>query len=109
MLTKVFDNIAIGGKLVDANGANAITGLIDKITFNTKHQQATSINPTFDYRENTYRLPIPRQDESEEDVSMSFPARMRGKCMVCNYHFNSGDENTFRIPFITTTYRYSLI
>lgn len=109
MLTKVYDNIAIEGKLVDANGANAITGLIDKITFNTKHQQATAINPTFDYRENTYRLPIPRQDESEENVSMSFPARMRGKCMVCNYHFNSGDENTFRIPFITTTYRYSLI
>lgn len=109
MYTKTFDNVAIFGQLLDANGANTTTGLIDYILFNTKHQTATATNPTFDYRENTYRLPIPRQDESEQDTSMSFPARMRGKCMVCDYHFNSGDENTFRIPLITTTYRYSLI
>ena len=109
MYTKTFDNVAIFGQLLDANGANTTTGLIDYILFNTKHQTATATNPTFDYRENTYRLPIPRQDDSEQDTSMSFPARMRGKCMVCDYHFNLGDENTFRIPLITTTYRYSLI
>ena len=109
MYTKTFDNVAIFGQLLDANGANTTTGLIDYILFNTKHQTATATNPTFDYRENTYRLPIPRQDDSEQNTSMSFPARMRGKCMVCDYHFNSGDENTFRVPLITTTYRYSLI
>lgn len=107
--TKTFDNVAIFGQLLDANGANVVTGLIDYILFNTKHQTATATNPTFDYRENTYRLPIPRQDDSEQDTSMSFPARMKGKCLICDYHFNSGDENTFRIPLITTTYRYSLI
>lgn len=109
LYTKTFDNIAIAGSLKDANGANATTGLINKIVFSDKHQTATANNPTFDYRENTYRLPIPRQDDSEENVSMSFPARMRAKCMTCDYYFNTNNENTFKIPFIITTYRYSLI
>ena len=109
MYTKTFDNINIEGEMKDANNGNIVKGLITSILFNTKHQTATSTNPTFDYRENTYRLPIPRQDTNNEDTSLSYPARMRGKTMVCDYQFDTNNEKTFKIPFITTTYRYSLI
>lgn len=109
MYTKTFDNVLIAGEMQDASGNNITTGLIDSILFDTKHQQATVTNPTFDYRENTYRLPMPRQDSNNEDGSLSFPARLKGKCLICDYHFNSGNEDSFKIPFITTTYRYSLI
>lgn len=109
MYTKTFDNISIFGQMNNANGANVTNGLVEQILFNTKHQTATANNPTFDYREDTYRLPIPRQDTNNEDTSLSYPARIKGKYLTCEYHFNSGDENTFRIPLITTTYRYSLI
>lgn len=108
MYTKVFDNISIAGSLKDKSDNNLTKDLIDKIVFDTKHQVATSINPTFDYRENTYRLPIPRQDTNNED-SLSYPARMRGKTMICDYQLDTNNGNTFKIPFITTTYRYSLI
>lgn len=109
MYTKTFDNINISGEMLDKNNANLTKDLIDKIVFGTKHQTATSTNPVFDYRENTYRLPIPRQDTNNEDTSLSYPARMRGKTMICDYQFNTNDEKTFKIPYITTTYRYSLI
>lgn len=109
MNTKTFDNISIAGEMLDQNGANVTKGLVTSILFNTKHQVATTTQPTFDYRENTYRLPVPRQDTNNEDTSLSYPARMRGKTMVCDYEFNTNNEKTFKIPFITTTYRYSLI
>lgn len=109
MTTKTFDNISIAGEMLDQNGANVTTGLVNSILFNTKHQLATATQPTFDYRENTYRLPVPRQDINNEDTSLSYPARMRGKTMVCDYEFDTNNEKTFKIPFITTTYRYSLI
>lgn len=109
MTTKTFDNISIAGEMLDQNGGNITKGLVTSILFNTKHQVATSTQPTFDYRENTYRLPVPRQDTNNEDTSLSYPARMRGKTMVCDYEFDTNNEKTFKIPFITTTYRYSLI
>lgn len=109
MTTKTFDNISIAGEMLDQNGANMTAGLVNSILFNTKHQLATATQPTFDYRENTYRLPVPRQDTNNEDTSLSYPARMRGKTMVCDYEFDTNNEKTFKIPFITTTYRYSLI
>lgn len=109
MTTKTFDNISIAGEMLDQNGGNIAKGLVTSILFNTKHQVATSTQPTFDYRENTYRLPVPRQDTNNEDTSLSYPARMRGKTMVCDYEFDTNNEKTFKIPFITTTYRYSLI
>lgn len=107
MFTKTFDNIVLSGELKDKNNANLISGLITNIEFNTKHQQSEIDNPTFDYRENSYRLPIPRQNTNNDPAS--YPARLRGKCLTCDYTFNTNDENTFKIPYITTTYRYSLI
>ena len=60
-----------------------------------------------DYREDTYRIPVPRADKNEDELSL--PARMRGKYMICDYDIDSLNEHTFEIPQITTTYRYSLI
>lgn len=78
--------------------------------FGTKHQTATlDSNIVMDYREDTYRMAVPRQDESEQDTSMSYPARLKGKYLTCEYWFDSGIDHTFRIPQITTTYRYSLV
>jgi len=38
-----------------------------------------------------------------------FASRLRGKYMVCDYEFKSNDGYTFRLPYIETTYRYSMI
>lgn len=106
--TKVFDNILINGDMLNGNRANVTKGLIDYIKFGTKHQEATLNDPiVFDYREDNYRLPVPRQDNNQD--SSTYAARLRGKYLECEYHMNTNDNATFRIPFITTTYRYSLV
>lgn len=109
--TKVFDNIAIQGEFVAPNNEILRDDILESIKLTTKHQTATKDGQElkFDYREDTYRLPVPRQDIFEEDVNMSFPARMRGKYMICDYKFRSDKDYTFQIPQITTTYRYSRI
>ena len=108
--TKVYDNIRLSGEFKDNNNQLITTGGIVKASFDTKHQTTGEIvNIPIDYREDTYRFAIPRQNESNEDVSLSYPSRMRGKYLACNFTLNSNDENTFKIPYITTTYRYSLI
>ena len=98
--TKVFDNLLFAG--------NIQNNTISNIVFNTKNQESTIANPIFDYRENTYRIPIPRQNTNNEEDSLSFPARMRGKIMTEDYTF-ANNVLQFEIPYITTTYRYSLV
>ena len=98
--TKVFDNLLFAG--------NIQNNTISNIVFNTKNQESTITNPIFDYRENTYRIPIPRQNTNNEEGSLSFPARMRGKIMTEDYTF-ANNVLQFEIPYITTTYRYSLV
>ena len=105
--TKVFDNVRISGQFLDANGALLTTQDIGTMEFLTKHQQTDTHNIVFDYREDTYRFPIPRQKDSE-DISTYTP-RLRGKYLISNYNFIVNGEQTFRIPFITTTYRQSLL
>ena len=105
--TKVFDNVRISGQFLDANGALLTTQNIGTMEFLTKHQQSDIHNIVFDYREDTYRFPIPRQKDSE-DISTYTP-RLRGKYLISNYNFTVNGEQTFRIPFITTTYRQSLL
>lgn len=105
--TKVFDNIIFSGELTDQNGKNDINNIINYMKFGTKHQESIlDNNITFDYREDTYRLPVPRQ--STED-SNTYSPRLRGKYLTCEYHFDTNNEKTFKIPYITTTYRYSLV
>jgi len=38
-----------------------------------------------------------------------FQDRMRGKYLICNYEFNNSEGNFFTLPYIETTYRYSMI
>ena len=66
-----------------------------------------------DYREDTYRFAIPRENRTIEGSNtisnMSFAGRMRGKYLICTYTFDNTSESVFNIPSITTTYRFSLI
>lgn len=110
LYTKVYDNIFLSGEFKDENNKLLTGDIIDYMKFGTKHQTATlDSNIVMDYREDTYRMAVPRQDESEQDTSMSYPARLKGKYLTCEYWFDSGIDHTFRIPQITTTYRYSLV
>ena len=49
-----------------------------------------------DYREDTFRFPIPRADKNED--ALSLPARLRGKYMICDYELDSDIDHTFEIP-----------
>ena len=106
LYTKTFDNIAITGNLSDRFNQSVNNGVIIKIEFNTKHQEAVSTLPTFDYREDTYRLSIPRESINKDPLS--FPARLRGKYLISKYTFDNTDS-LYDIPSITTTYRHSLV
>lgn len=107
--TKVFDNIRFQGRFEDKNNNIVKDNIFDSYRFSTKSQEAIRDKEPIvvDYREDTYRFPVPRADKNEDELSL--PARMRGKYMVCDYHFDGTDNHTFEIPQITTTYRYSLI
>ncbi len=109
--TKVFDNIIFQGDFIDPNNRILRQDVLDKATFTTKHQSVTKEGQDlqFDYREDTYRMPIPRQDDFDIDDNTSFPARLRGKYLVCDYKFKSDKDYSFQMPQITTTYRYSKI
>lgn len=109
--TKVFDNIALQGEFIAPDNKILRHDILREANFKTKHQTASrkAQDLSFDYREDTYRLPVPRQDYFEEEDNMSFPARMRGKYMICDYKFISDKDYSFQIPQITTTYRYSKI
>lgn len=106
--TKVYDNIRLQGQFKDKDNNTVKEGIIESLKLNTNNQEVNIKEPiVVDYREDTYRFPVPRADKNEDKLSL--PARMRGKYMVCDYHFNGTDGYTFEIPQITTTYRYSLI
>lgn len=109
--TKVFDNIILQGDFIDPNNKILTNDILTSLQLSTKHQTSTKEGKDllFDYREDSYRLPVPRQDQFEEEDNMSFPARMRGKYMICDYKFKSDKDYSFQIPQITTTYRYSRI
>lgn len=109
--TKVFDNIALQGNFVAPDNKILTSDILESAIFTTKHQTSTRKGEdlVFDYREDTYRLPVPRQDDFDAEGNMSFPARMKGKYMVCDYKFKSSNDYTFEVPQITTTYRYSRI
>lgn len=107
--TKVFDNVRLSGEFRDSSGKLLTTYAYTTSQFKTKHQETELEDTLFDYREDTYRFPIPRQKVADLEDSLSYPARMRGKYLICDYSFDSNNESTFKIPYITTTYRYSLI
>lgn len=105
--TKVFDNVFFGGVFDD------IYYSLQDVKFKTKSQQATilknSMNDTYaiDYREDTYRFAIGREEESKD--TMSYPGRLRGKYMICDYTIKCDDQHNFNLPYVNTTYRRSLV
>lgn len=107
LITKTFDNIFFGGVFSD------IKAMLIDATFNTKTQSGSIFQDylnggyAIDYREDTYRFAIGREDNKEDD--MSYPGRLKGKYLICNYTINCDNQHNFNLPNINTTYRYSLI
>ena len=106
--TKTFDNVRLSGDFLDKDNKHITINDIGTMKFSTKHETSGNYqNIIFDYREDTYRFPIPRGQNTQNELS--YPARLRSKYLMCDYTFNSDDSHTFNIPYISTTYRYSLI
>lgn len=105
--TKTFDNVFFSGKFTN------IKDMLINASFRTKNQNATILEDyieggyTIDYREDTYRFAIGR--ETTNDDTTSYPGRLRGKYLICDYTFNCNDQHNFNLPNINTTYRYSLV
>lgn len=101
MHTKVFDNVNFYADFSD--NQNNIT----KAWFKTKNQISKQIDANnIECREDNYRFPIPREDE--QNNSMSYIGRMRGHYLHEFYVFDC-NKNTFKIPYIKTTYRQSML
>ena len=106
MYTKVFDNQLFSADFID----NIM--VIKEINTATKHQSSETIQYRHvDYREDTYRFAIPREKQIEDykEKNKSYAGRMRGKYLICNYTFDCSDDKEFRLPYIKTTYRYSML
>ena len=66
-----------------------------------------------DYREDTYKFAIPRNslklNEVEQLANKSYKDRMKGKYLICSYKYDCNGGNEFKVPYISTAYRYSMI
>lgn len=106
MYTKVFDNQMFSADLIQD------VKCIREINTSTKHQKSDIIyNKDIDYREDTYRFAIPRERQMPDykERNKSYAGRMRGKYLICDYTFDCSDDKEFRLPYIKTTYRYSML
>lgn len=105
--TKTFDNVEYGGDFTtDTN--------FDLILFTTKRQTSETLtSEDIDYREDTYKFAIPRNalklNEVEQLANKSYKDRMKGKYLICNYKYDCNGGNEFKVPYISTAYRYSMI
>ena len=110
--TKVFDNVTFSADLVD--NKNEIPNIIKDVTFRTKTQVTEPINfNDIDLREDNYRFAISREKVDDESMvqlsSKSYLGRMRGKYLICDYTFDCNNNREFKLPYIKTTYRYSML
>lgn len=106
LYTKVYDNQNFSADFIDS------LDLIREINTSTKHQVSETVyKNNIDYREDTYRFAIPRERQIEDHVNKnkSYAGRMRGKYLICDYTFDCSDNKEFRLPYIKTTYRYSML
>lgn len=105
--TKTFDNVEYAGDFTYETN-------FDDISFETKRQTSYTVTKDdIDYREDTYMFCIPRNslelNEVEQLVNKSYKDRMKGKYLICTYKYDCNDGNTFKVPYISTIYRNSLI
>lgn len=113
--TKVFDNVLFSGDMLNNLNAND-PQILMSVLFKTKDQESElfdNTNNRLDYREDVYRFAIPREKRivagSDDVTNLSYRGRMRGKYLICDYTFNNNDGSVFKIPYITTTYRHSML
>ena len=113
--TKVFDNVMFSADLLDNH--HQIPNIVTNVAFDTKTQHTNlTTNESFkdiEVREDNYRFAIPREKVDNDAVhqlnSQSYLGRMRGKYLICDYTFDCNDNREFKIPYIKTTYRYSML
>ena len=111
--TKVFDNQWFSAEFDDVGDEEKPT-LITDIHFETKNQITEPIDYNqIEVREDNYRFAISREKQSkpelQQQTNMSYAGRMRGKYLICNYTFDCNDNKEFKLPYIKTTYRYSML
>lgn len=129
LYTKVFDNVFFSGEFNDpstADNLTAMNNIITNITFHTKSQEANPLPPctydstvntdlkyAYDYREDTYRFAIGRENiklsDTQQIENKANAGRLRGKWLQCEYVFDCNNDKTFKLPYVNTTYRYSLV
>ena len=129
LYTKVFDNVFFGGEFNDpstADNLTAMNNIVTNITFHTKSQEANPLPPctydstvntdlkyAYDYREDTYRFAIGRENiklsDTQQIENKANAGRLRGKWLQCEYVFDCNNDKTFKLPYVNTTYRYSLV
>lgn len=110
--TKVFDNVSFDAKLLDND--NTTPQIVKEIVFTTKTQHTDKIDyNNIDNREDNYRFYIPRESQpdpaTQQLVNKSYAGRMRGKYLICDYTFDCNSGREMKIPYIKTTYRYSMV
>lgn len=110
--TKVFDNVIFTADLLD--NQHTVPEIVKDIIFKTKTQETSPIQyNNIEIREDNYRFSIPREKVDNNDLSQltsqSYLGRMRGKYLICNYTFDCNNNREFKLPYIKTTYRYSML
>ena len=110
--TKVFDNVIFSADLLEREGYNE--PIVKDIVFKTKTQETSALTiDDIDLREDNYRFAIPREkasgNASQQLTSQSYLGRMRGKYLICDYTFDCNNNREFKLPYIKTTYRYSML
>lgn len=103
-----------------------MNNIVTNITFHTKSQEANPLPPctydstvntdlkyAYDYREDTYRFAIGRENinlsDTQQIENKANAGRLRGKWLQCEYVFDCNNDKTFKLPYVNTTYRYSLV
>lgn len=106
-ITKTFDNVYFGGYFTN------IGEMLTDINFETKHQRGQALEDDYtgtyaiDYREDTYRFAIGREDNATDPYS--YPGRLRGKYLICEFIIDCNDQKEFNLLNVNTTYRQSLV
>ena len=99
LFTKTFDNQWFANEFDKKS--------ISSVYFATKTQETEPIDYTnIECREDNYRFAINREKTQQD---MSYAGRMRGKYLICNYTFDCSNNREFNLPYVKTTYRYSML
>lgn len=111
--TKTFDNQWFTAELEDIEHSNN-PHIIKNVFFETRTQETEPIDYTnIEHREDNYRFAIGREKQNDpahqEQTNASYAGRMRGKYLICNYTFDCNNNREFKLPYIKTTYRYSML